>query len=178
MAQQSAQSLEEPDMRSRKATQADVPAMVELQRIAFLEALVPLLPETFQPTVLDAWRHPLSQALATDGVRAFVTEGGGGLAGLVVYGLNRDAEPPAGAGEIRALFVHPSRWRSGLGRDLVERACADLGEMGYSAATLWSLRDNERANGFYERLGFKRDGATQTREHLGGPEVRYAKSLL
>jgi len=161
----------------RPATGSDVPAMVELQRVAFLEALVPLLPDTFQPTVLDAWRDPLAHALATEGVGALVTEAGGGLTGLVVYGPTRDAEPAEGVGEIRALFVHPGRWRSGLGRVLVERACADLSTMGYSSVTLWSLRDNHRATAFYEALGFERDGATQTREQLGGPEVRYTRSL-
>ena len=43
--------------------------------------------------------------------------------------------------------------------------------------TLWSLRDNIGANAFYERVGFERDGAMQTRPALGVPEVRYGRSL-
>jgi len=151
--------------------------MVELQLAAFVAALVPLLPDTFELTGLDAWQDSLSEALAGDGVRALVVDGDEALEGLVVYGLNRDTEPAPGAGEIRALFTRPDSWRRGIGRRLVEEACADLDQMGYSAATLWSLRDNDRANAFYERLGFGCDGATQTRPHFGVPEVRYSRSL-
>ena len=153
--------------------------MVELQRVTFAEALVPLLPEEFRLPETAAWRDTLSQALDSEGVRALVIDAGAPeLAGLVIYGANRDVEPAPGAGEIRALFVHPDHWRRGVGRELMEVACADLEQLGYSAATLWSLRDNDRANAFYERLGFDRDGATQTRPQLGGPEVRFARSLV
>jgi len=151
--------------------------MVELQRAGFRAVLIPLLPEAFELTEDMAWRAGLADTLAGDGVRALVADANDGLAGLVVYGTNRDVEPAGGAGEIRAMFVHPGHWRQGVGRGLVEVACADLEQMGYSAVTLWSLRDNAVATAFYERLGFERDGATQTRPELGGREVRYARPL-
>jgi len=151
--------------------------MVELQQAGFRGALIALLPEEFELPDEAGWRAGLADTLAGDGVRAIVADGGDGLAGLVVYGANRDVEPAPAAGEIRAMFVHPDHWRQGVGRGLVEVACADLEQMGYSAVTLWSLRDNEVATAFYERLGFARDGATQTRPGLGGREVRYARSL-
>lgn len=151
--------------------------MAALERAAFAEALVPLLPDTFELTPIEEARARIGEALASDGVRALVLEGEQGFAGLVIYGLNRDVEPIPGAGEIRALFVRPRSWRSGLGRALVDRACAELAEMGYAAASVWSLRDNIRANAFYERLGFERDGATQVRPALGAPEVRYLRAL-
>jgi len=161
----------------RPATGSDVPAMVDLQQAGFRAALIPLLPDDFELTDEAAWRAGLAETLAGDDVCALVADAGDGLAGLVVYGANRDAEPAPGAGEIRAMFVHPDHWRRGVGRALVEVACTDLEAMGYSAATLWSLRDNDGATAFYEGLGFTRDGATQTRPHLGAAEVRYALSL-
>jgi RimJ/RimL family protein N-acetyltransferase len=50
--------------------------------------------------------------------------------------------------------------------------------MGFRQATLWSFADNERANGFYEALGFTRDG-TERREQVwaGILEVRYRCEL-
>ena len=42
-----------------------------------------------------------------------------------------------------------------------------LRERGYATATVWSFTDNERANAFYERLGFTRDGARAHRRGLG-----------
>jgi len=164
-------------MDTRYATQRDVPAMVDVQRAGFQAALIPLLPEEFALPDEGEWRANLADALADDAVRALVVDADQGLAGLVVYGANRDVEPAAGAGEIRAMFVHPDNWRRGIGRGLVEVACVDLEKMGYSAATLWSLRDNDRGSAFYADLGFTRDGSTQTRPHLGAPEVRYARSL-
>ncbi|MBA3359200.1 MAG: GNAT family N-acetyltransferase [Thermoleophilaceae bacterium] len=151
--------------------------MVELQRAGFRAALIPLLPDEFALPVEAEWRATLAEALAGDAVRALVADAGHALAGLVVYGANRDVEPAPGAGEIRAMFVHPDHWRRGVGRGLVEVACADLDQMGYSAVTLWSLRDNDVATAFYEGLGFERDGAAQTRPGLGAREVRYARSL-
>jgi ribosomal protein S18 acetylase RimI-like enzyme len=91
-----------------------------------------------------------------------------------VLGANRDADAPPGTGEIRALFVSAEQWRTGVGRALVTAALDRLAAMGYTRATLWSLRDNGRANLFYERLGFSLDGATQER-FPGVPEVRYAR---
>ena len=57
-------------------------------------------------------------------------------------------------------------------------ALDDLRERGYSEATVWSFADNERANRFYERAGFTRDGAERTEEawaHIR--EVRYRRTL-
>lgn len=151
--------------------------MVGLQRAAFLDALVPILPDEFELGEVADWEESLGAALATDGVTGLLAEDHDRLAGLVIFGLNRDAEPVPGAGEIRALFVHPARSRSGVGRELIAGACARLAAMGYARVTLWSLRDNHGANAFYDRLGFEADGATQTRPSFGAPEVRYARSL-
>ena len=95
--------------------------MVELQQAGFRAALIPLLPDDFELTDPVTWRARLAEALATDGVCALVIDGVEGLAGLVVYGLNRDVEPAPGAGEVRALFVHPGLWRHGLGQALVKQ---------------------------------------------------------
>lgn len=150
--------------------------MAVLEREAFAKAIVPLLPRGFEPQPVEEARARIGEALlGSDAVRALVVDGEGRLEGLVTYGRNRDDEPVRAAGEIRALFVAPRSWRSGLGRTLVERACTELAEMGYASVSLWSLRDNARANAFYEHLGFERDGATQVRATLGAP-VRAGRS--
>ena len=49
---------------------------------------------------------------------------------------------------------------------------------GFSEVTLWSFRDNSRANALYELLGFTPEGATQRREQFGGlVEVRLRRAL-
>ena len=99
------------------------------------------------------------------------------LSGWISFGLNRDPDAPPGTGEVRGLNVHPDDWRSGVGRALVERAFELLAE-GYVEVTLWSFDENDRANAFYESLGFRRDGAGQRREFSAGAlEVRYRRPL-
>ena len=61
-------------MRIRAGAVADVPAMVELQRAAFVEALVPILPGDFELREVAAWEESLGTALATDGVSGLVAE--------------------------------------------------------------------------------------------------------
>ncbi len=151
-----------------------MPEIVTLQRAAWREALLNLLAEGREMAPAPEWRASLSGALATEGVEGLVAEAGAELAGITVFGLNRDGVP--GAGELRALFVHPDHWRSGVGTALVEGAVRGLA-CRYERVTLWSLRDNIRANAFYERVGFERDGATQTRPAVGVPEIRYGRSL-
>jgi ribosomal protein S18 acetylase RimI-like enzyme len=82
-------------------------------------------------------------------------------------------------GEICSFFVAPARWRGGVGRKLMEGALDSLRERGYATATVWSFSDNERANAFYERLGFERDGAEEPTDEAWAflPGIRYRRSL-
>jgi ribosomal protein S18 acetylase RimI-like enzyme len=76
------------------------------------------------------------------------------------------------------MFVASSAWRRGVGSALMDAALDDLRERGYAAAVVWSFADNDRANAFYERIGFTRDGGERSNEawaHI--PEVRYRRSL-
>jgi ribosomal protein S18 acetylase RimI-like enzyme len=163
----------------REATEADVDAMVELQLAAWRGGFVPILPGTFTLPSAEEFRPRLAESLAVPGVRKLLAVGEAGrLVGWISYGANRDADAPPGAAEVRGLNVHPDHWRSGVGRALVERAFEQLAEGGYDEVTVWSFDENERANAFYEELGFRRDGAGQRREFSAGAlEVRYRRSL-
>ena len=107
-----------------------------------------------------------------------VADEDGDLLGYVGCGSNRDPDAPPEVGEVRSMFVATSAWRRGVGRALMDAALGDLRERGYSSAVVWSFADNDRANAFYERMGFTRDGGERSNEvwaHI--PEVRYARSL-
>lgn len=107
--------------------------------------------------------------LATDDTEA---------SGWITYGANRDADATPDVGEVRALYVHPRWWGAGVGSDLLELALRDLPAMGYRQATLWSFALNARANAFYERHGFERDGAERPSKFFGGLlEVRYRRKV-
>jgi ribosomal protein S18 acetylase RimI-like enzyme len=82
------------------------------------------------------------------------------VVGFVTFGPSRDRDT-VGMGEIYALYVDPGRYEGGVGRMLMAHARRRLKEQGFEAAVLWVLLGNERAASFYEREGWKADGATR-----------------
>jgi GNAT superfamily N-acetyltransferase len=112
------------------------------------------------------------------GVLMLIAEDEGELVGFATSGESRDEDAGPSVGEIRSFFVAAGRWRQGVGRELMAAALDSLRERGYTEATVWSFATNERANAFYERTGFTRDGAEKTEEawaHV--PELRFRRSL-
>lgn len=85
----------------------------------------------------------------------------------------------AGTGEILRLYTHPRGWGRGAGRALLERALATLREAGHRQAWLNTEERNERGVGFYERLGWRREGESRVRDWHGAKlrEPRYVIDL-
>ena len=67
------------------------------------------------------------------------------------------SDTPA-CGELAALYVSPERWRSGVGLGLVAAARQQLLAFGHREAVLWMLTGNNRAEMFYARDGWVKDG--------------------
>ena len=102
----------------------------------------------------------------------------GELVGFSACGESRDDDADPSVGEVRSFFVAADRWREGVGGRLMEAVLDSLRERACTEVTLWSFAANHRANAFYERFDFTRDGAQKTEDawaHL--PEVRYRRSL-
>jgi ribosomal protein S18 acetylase RimI-like enzyme len=105
-----------------------------------------------------------------------VAELDGAIVGWSAVGPYRDDDVPApqpGCGEIVAIYVLPAHQGAGIGRALLTHSLDRLGEL--RPALLWVARDNAPARRFYERYGFRADGATQIFTVRGAevPEVRY-----
>ena len=151
---------------------------MELQLESWREGFVPILSPEFEVPDAEEFVPRLAEALGVPGVRSTLAFEGDRLVGWITYGSNRDPDAGPRTAEVRSLFVHPVRWRSGVGTALMARALEDLVEMGFEEATLWSFDVNDRANAFYERQGFRRDGAGQRREFSAGAlEVRFRRAL-
>jgi ribosomal protein S18 acetylase RimI-like enzyme len=160
----------------RRATDADVEQLGELWAESARTAFAPLLPEGHR--LPDPHPQRMRDRIAGGDVSVLVADDEGGLAGFVACGVSRDPDPEPGVGEVQSFFVAAGRWRRGIGNELMAAALADLRERGYAAATVWSFADNERANAFYERHSFERDGATRTEEVWANlAEVRYRRTL-
>lgn len=156
-----------PPITIRRATPADAEATARLHVAAWLAAYRGLLPDD----VLDGldveartarWRDVLAGD-ASETLLALAPEPAG-----FVSVVDPD---PDGAAELTALYVDPSRLRAGLGTALLAAARAALRARGAREVVLWHLEGNEPALGFYERHGFRPDGARRTDARLG-PHVR------
>jgi GNAT superfamily N-acetyltransferase len=140
----------------RPAVSGDLDALTALERDTNLLALAHVFPGIAYPT--DEVRERWARLLADPGVRVEVA---GPSEQLDVY-LAWDAV------RLRHLGVRPELWGRGLARRAVERAVG--------VRRLWVLRDNDRARGFYEHLGWTPTGHEQQAEWPPYPtELEYAR---
>lgn len=110
----------------------------------------------------DAIELPPAQIAAG---RVFVAGRGGAALGFVAL------EPrPDGGLEVDGLFVEPGRWRQGIGRALIQHACAVARAEGVPALHVVA----GVAEGFYVTCGFRRVGTSSTRF---GPAVKMRLDL-
>jgi ribosomal protein S18 acetylase RimI-like enzyme len=133
---------------------------------AYLDALSVDERERMWREHLDAW--PTWVAIAE-----------GTIVGFANGGAGRDEDAPPSTGELYAIYVEPSRFGRGIGRQLHDRVVDELRERGFTEATLWVLEGNARGRAFYERMGWAPDGETKTDERPGATlhEVRYRRAL-
>jgi ribosomal protein S18 acetylase RimI-like enzyme len=169
----------------RRAARSDADSLAQVRVSSWRGAYRHLLPDA----VLDdmdlfgeterfrAWlEHPPIAGTFT----WVAVESTGLVCGYLIGGPYRADQPSAipGTGEVYALYVDPSAWRSGVGSALLDAAQEYLAAAGFCSAALWVLETNLAARSFYEARGWTPDGATaHCREALGVPEVRYERAL-
>jgi GNAT superfamily N-acetyltransferase len=159
---------------------SDAPRVGRMHHRAWVDSYGALLPHDYfdtRWTVVDAvqvWqgilRSATEPALArllaepepTAGTPAPTT-----VEGFVVAGPTREVEGRPRAvrrAELRGLYVTKAQLGSGLGQRLLDEALP-----GGLAAELWVFERNVRARAFYQRNGFRTDGAEFTDERF--PEL-------
>jgi GNAT superfamily N-acetyltransferase len=140
----------------RPAAAADAEALTALERDTNLVALAHVFPGVPYPTeeVRERWLRLVADP-------AVWVEVSGPPQRLDVY-VAWDAD------RLRHLGVRPDLWGRGRARTAVERATG--------VRRLWVLRDNARARGFYEHLGWASTGREQAAEWPPYPvEVEYTR---
>jgi GNAT superfamily N-acetyltransferase len=141
------------DVEIRRGLPEDAEALVRLKLDCWDEAYTGLMP----PEVLDAqrddepalvarWRRILANGYTS------VAERDAALIGFVNAGLGREPLPSFEI-QLYALYVRAAWWGTGVGHALFASAVGDR------SAYLWVLEGNDRAIRFYERQGFRFDGA-------------------
>ena len=166
------------DLTIRRGTIADAEA-VEAIHWAGLEGAylgrVPGWPEEPRviPERISRWRGWLSDPV----IDTVVAESHGSLIGFSTLrpydGSDLDATT---YGEMPTLYVPPSHWRLGCGRQLCLETLLLAEERGFFWVVLWVVDVNERAHRFYESFGFRFDGTIRPIEESQAPVTahRYA----
>ncbi|MDP9333056.1 MAG: GNAT family N-acetyltransferase [Actinomycetota bacterium] len=112
---------------------------------------------TLTDELVAAWARNLTEAPP---YRWWVAEIDAKVAGFAGICPSRDPVD-SGLGELDTIAVHPSRWRSGVGRALMAVVIKHLIVDGYQEAILWTVAGYERGLAFYASTGWRRDGGTR-----------------
>ena len=164
----------------RAATAQDAVAIAEVHVAGWRSAYAALLPpDVLANLSVSARAQMWHQRLTDTDVATWVAEDQEHrIAGFASAGPSRDDADASATGELYALYVHPDRWASGVGKDLITTAMDHLRPR-FATATLWVLRGNARARAFYEGRGWRPDGAARTEQRYGATldEVRYRREL-
>jgi GNAT superfamily N-acetyltransferase len=165
----------------RAATVDDARAIAQIHVDGWRAAYRGQMPDAFlaglSVDVRAEQRRKDLEALRSPEHRTWVAEDGGRIVAFAITGPSRDADAPAGASELFAIYADPARWGTGVGRALLAHVVDDLSGRGASAVTLWVLDSNARARRFYETAGFVADGGEKTAP-FGGATLRELRYLF
>jgi GNAT superfamily N-acetyltransferase len=161
---------------SRRATPDDAAAIAAVNVASWRTAYRGLMPDAYLDA-LDAAESAVQWAASlrrepSKGKRTIVAERDGTVVGYATVGPDADS----GAGMLLLMYLAPEVWGRGLGRELMQGARETLLELGYQAAALWVLEQNERARRFYEADGWRADGAIRDDDY-GGVRLRAIRMI-
>lgn len=125
-------------------------------------------------------REKLWKTALENNTDVLVLEEDNNLIGFISFCPSRDADSNSKTtAEISAIYLHPDRWKKGLGKSLLNAVINELKKLGYTEVTLWVLDSNQQARKFYESMGFacSSDIKMDKREGYTLSEIRYHKTL-
>jgi len=156
------------DVRIRRATDADVPALgrlgASLLVLHYGYDQQRFMAPRGDPEEGYAWF--LGSQLREDDVVIFVAENKGDVIGYVYAGLEPQSwkELREAAGFIHDVLVDETHRRSGIAGALIEAASGWLKAHGAPRVVLWTAERNLGAQRLFERAGFRRTMIEMTRE--------------
>jgi L-amino acid N-acyltransferase YncA len=127
-------------------------------------------------TFLDALNVPeransWAGVLRDSSCKVLVAKESDQLLGFVSFGKYREENAAPMSGEVWTMYVHPSSWRAGVGRALLNNALTDLERSGFATVWVWVLQANPQAIAFYTSCGFMLQRNSQRMFQLRGQEL-------
>ncbi|WP_026279601.1 GNAT family N-acetyltransferase [Thioalkalivibrio sp. ALgr3] len=160
----------------RRATIADATGIAQVHVESWKAIYRGHLPEEYLDSLSPERRaRSWQQALSQGTVEIAVSDTGSEITGFVSLAPSRDEDADDATGELTAIYLEPSIWHQGIGRDLMDWAKAAAVRRGWDKLTLWVLEGNTRARDFYAATGWRLEGSTKN-DSIGGlqvVEVRY-----
>ena len=166
----------------RDMTLDDCDRVSEIRIRGWQSAYRGLMPQPFLDALSvtqDAERRRARFGQGNASMVNLVAERDGEVLGWSCHGPYRDGELRTEDAELYAIYVDARRFGSGIGHALLQESVRRSRAAGHTGMLLWVLKGNAPARNFYERQGFRADGAEEPFEVDGVmvPEVRYAREL-
>jgi L-amino acid N-acyltransferase YncA len=164
-------------MDTRKALPADVEAIADIHIASWQYAYRDIMEDSLLDSIdrnkkVSAWVNGISSL----GWLVHVAQEGGHVKGFIHISEYRDADmEEKGVGEVASLYIYPELVGSGVGAMLLCEGLSELEKKGFSKVALWVLEKNERSISFYEKFGFRQDGASKRHPKTGLKEIRYVR---
>lgn len=149
----------------------DALQIADVHVAAWRETYGPLLPAGALDSLDAGERAQKWAGIIAGGKEVLVAEDAGGIVAWASGGPGRDDDAPVDR-ELEGIYSPARVHGSGVGQLLLDAVIAD------SPAYLWVLDGNARAEAFYRRNGFRRDGAEREHAVAGIPRttVRMVRS--
>ncbi len=164
----------------RLATPFDVEDIARLHVKTWQTAYRGHMPDAYLAGLDPATRAAMwSRVIGQTDALVLVAISGELLVGFCSSLPSRDADESTAVGELAAIYVDPSAWRSGVGSSLLEATVEAARKRNFSELTLWVVASNTAARAFYEARGFQTDGHTKIEERAGFSieTVRYRRRI-
>lgn len=159
------------DFLVRRAGVEGALQIADVHVAAWRETYGPLLPAGALDSLDAGERAQKWAGIIAGGKEVLVAEDAGGIVAWASGGPGRDDDAPVDR-ELEGIYSPARVHGSGVGQLLLDAVIAD------SPAYLWVLDGNARAEAFYRRNGFRRDGAEREHAVAGIPRttVRMVRS--
>lgn len=159
------------DFLVRRAGVEDALQIADVHVATWRETYGPLLPAGALDSLDAGERAQKWAGIIAGGKEVLVAEDAGGIVAWASGGPGRDDDAPVDR-ELEGIYSPARVHGSGVGQLLLDAVIAD------SPAYLWVLDGNARAEAFYRRNGFRRDGAEREHAVAGIPRttVRMVRS--